>query len=158
MLAVHDGDDAVGGGGELAVVGHDEDGAVSFVSEVAHDGPDILARVGVEIAGRLVGEDQHGIVGERPRDGDALGLTAGELLRQLVLVSGEPEIGRGASPPFRGWRSRESLPSRRMGSITFSSAVNSGSRKWNWKTKPISARRTSARRSSPSLEVSMPLT
>ena len=35
-----------------------------------------------------------------------------------------------ASPP------RDSWPSARIGSITFSSAENSGSRKWNWNTKP----------------------
>ena len=35
-----------------------------------------------------------------------------------------------------------SLPSARIGSMTFSSAENSGSRKWNWNTKPIEVSRT----------------
>ena len=38
----------------------------------------------VEVAGRLVGEDDLGSAGERPGDGDPLLLAAGELARPVV--------------------------------------------------------------------------
>ena len=45
---------------------------------------DVPAVRAVEVAGRLVGEDQRRIVGQRPRDGDALLLAAGQL-RRIVM-------------------------------------------------------------------------
>ena len=45
---------------------------------------DVPAVVRVEIAGRLVGEDQRRIVGQRARDGDAL-LLAARQLRRVVM-------------------------------------------------------------------------
>ena len=42
------------------------------------------ARLAVERAGRLVGEQNVRIVDERPRDGDALHLAAGHLVRLFV--------------------------------------------------------------------------
>ena len=46
----------------------------------------------VEVAGGLVGEDQAGAGGERPADGDALLLAAGEL---LGVAREERRRGRG---------------------------------------------------------------
>ena len=50
----------------------------------------------------------------------------------------------------------DSRPSRRIGTITLPSTLNSGSRKWNWKTKPIFLSRVSARPLSSSAVVSSP--
>ena len=47
-------------------------------------------------------------------------------------------------------------PRRSIGIITFSSTVNSGSRKWNWKTKPSFSLRSAARSSSSSWPMSTP--
>jgi hypothetical protein len=44
----------------------------------------------VEIAGRLVGEDQVRLGGERAGDGDALLLAAGKLLRAVAGAVAEP--------------------------------------------------------------------
>ncbi len=67
---------------------------------------DLLGALAVEAAGRLVGEDERRVVGERPGDGDALALTARELLGALVEVAGEAEaleqfLGTGAHRPAR---------------------------------------------------------
>ena len=43
-----------------------------------------------------------------------------------------------------------------VGSATFSVMLNSGSRKWNWKTKPRRARRNAARSGAESDAVSRP--
>ena len=53
---------------------------------------DLEARRGVERAGRLVGENQLGVVDQRARDGDALLLAAGELRRGVVLARREPDL------------------------------------------------------------------
>jgi hypothetical protein len=73
------------------VGGHDDGraGAVDPVDQL-HD-PD--GGLGVEVAGRLVGEQQGRMVDERPRDRDALLLTARQLVREVV------ELGREADEP-----------------------------------------------------------
>ena len=50
-----------------------------------------LRRRRVEVAGRLVGEDQPGAAGERAGDRDALLLAAGELRRQMVEARREAD-------------------------------------------------------------------
>ena len=65
------------------------------------------AGVGVELAGRLVAEQQRRPLRERPRDRHPLGLAAGQLARQRVELGGEPhqleQLGRpelSGSPPL----------------------------------------------------------
>ena len=45
----------------------------------------------VEVAGRFVGEDELGPVGQRPGDGDALLLPGGKLARQVVQLRFQPD-------------------------------------------------------------------
>ena len=61
--------------------------AVDPVEEL-HD-PD--GRVGVEVAGRLVADEQRRVVDERARDRDALLLAAGELVGQRVRLVREAD-------------------------------------------------------------------
>ena len=51
---------------------------------VRMNGEDLGARAGVEVAGRLVGEDDLGPAGERAGDGHPLLLAAGQLRRSVV--------------------------------------------------------------------------
>ncbi len=104
------------------------------------------ARTRVEVAGRLVGEEERRIGHERASDGDALLLTAGELARRVMHAVGERHRRR---EPLRA---RAPLAQRRTprycsGSSTFSSAVVRGSRLNPWKMKPMSRLRTMARAS-----------
>ena len=84
---------------------------------------DVRAGLAVEVARRLVGEEQARRVAERARDGDALLLAAGELVR---------ESGARRSPsPTRASSSRAragapSSPRSSSGTCTFSSAVSVG--------------------------------
>ena len=48
-------------------------------------------RPGVELAGRFVGDQHRGPVGQGARDADALALTAGELVGSLSGVLGQPD-------------------------------------------------------------------
>ena len=61
---------------------------------------DLAAGLGVEVAGRLVGEDDQRPLGERPRDRDALALAARELRRPVGEPVAEPDpLERGRAPP-----------------------------------------------------------
>ena len=60
------------------------------------DRHDLQADPRVQRAGGLVGEDDPRIVDERPRDGDALLLPAGELARLVIFAAREPD---GAAAP-----------------------------------------------------------
>src|SRR5262245_37922864 len=68
---------------QLAVVGGDEHGRAPRV-DLAEQVHDLERQIGIEVAGRLVGEDDDGIVHERARDRDALLLAARELERKRV--------------------------------------------------------------------------
>ena len=87
----------------------------------------MLRRVRIEIAGRLVGEQDARRIGDRARDRDALLLAARQFRRPVRQPLVETEIGqqlasRAPAPP------RCDRPRIICGSMTFSSAENSGSR------------------------------
>ena len=104
QAAVAEGEQARGEGGDVVLVGDDDDGDAAAV-ELLQQRHHLDAGRRVERAGRLVGEDQLGIVDQRPRDGDALLLAAGELRRVVVLAVGEARPRRAccalrrAAPP-----------------------------------------------------------
>ncbi len=81
----------------------------------------------VEIAGRLVGEQDLRVVGERADDRDALLLAAGEPRRAVAEARGEPDPLQATPPPCRAPAAR-ATPAIICGSMTFSSAENSGNR------------------------------
>jgi hypothetical protein len=82
-LAVADVDDAMGVLGDVGFVGDEDDGVAAGVERVK-EGHDFVAGFGVEVAGGLVGEDDGGPVDEGAGNGDALALTAGELVGLVV--------------------------------------------------------------------------
>jgi hypothetical protein len=57
--AVDQFDDAVAAGRQARVVGDDQEGGALAAVEFAEQGEDVVGRVGIEVAGRLVGEDQR---------------------------------------------------------------------------------------------------
>ncbi len=64
---------------------------------------EFFARRRVEVAGRLVGQQDRRVVDECARDRDPLLLTAGELARLVVGAVGEPDLrqhGHGACTAF----------------------------------------------------------
>ena len=69
-------DGAVGEGGELLVVGNDDEGLAETVAEVEEELVELLLVMRVERAGGLVGEDDGGVVDEGAGHGDALLLAA----------------------------------------------------------------------------------
>ena len=94
-------------GGDVGIVGRDDERepelALQRVDQVEH----ALAGVGVEMAGRLVAEQQLGPLRERAGDRDPLRLAAGELARAGVGLRREPDQleqrlgGAGSAGPRR---------------------------------------------------------
>jgi hypothetical protein len=78
QLAVFEGDDAVEAMGEFEIVGRNEGGKALGADDLDQDRHDVRPGGVVEIAGRLVGEEDLGVVGERANEGDALLFAARE--------------------------------------------------------------------------------
>ena len=95
-------------------------------------------RLRVEVAGRLVGEDDGRAGDQRPRHGDALLLAAGELGRAVRAAAGEADAVDQLVDP----RLVRLAPAISQREGMFSSAVSIGSRLKNWKTKPTWVRRS----------------
>ena len=89
--------------GDVGLVGDEHDGVARLV-EALEERHDLDAGLRVEVAGGLVGEQDRRIVHQRARDGDALALAAGELVR----AGGS--CGRRARPASSASRAR--VPAR----------------------------------------------
>ncbi len=59
-----------------------------------------MGSAGIEIAGRLVGQQQAGLVDQRARDRDALLLAAGELPRRVALAVAQAQQRERRARPF----------------------------------------------------------
>ena len=78
------------GGGDVVVVGHHQDRLAAGV-QAAEQLEHLVAALGVERAGGLVGEQQRGLVGERARDREPLPLTARQHAGRVLRLVGEAE-------------------------------------------------------------------
>jgi len=67
----------VGIAGGTGVVGHHYDGFVEFVDKAGHEDQDLFGRDPVQIAGRLIGNEDHRIGDYGSGDGNPLLLAAG---------------------------------------------------------------------------------
>src|SRR3954447_12075774 len=79
--AVADADGPPGGVRDVRVVRHQDDGDPLLRVELLEHLEDLLARARIEVAGRLIGEQERGVIDQGPGDRDALLLAAGELRR-----------------------------------------------------------------------------
>ena len=95
-LPVGDVDRARGKRRHVGIVRHQDDGDPFGVELLEHP-QDLDAGVRIEVAGRLVGQDQRGPVHQRPGDGHALLLSARHL-RRLVMRPGRPVPRDPAGP------------------------------------------------------------
>lgn len=69
--------DTVGVAGDIWIVRHHDQGDAVFAIEPLEDCHDLDAGSGVQGSGGFIGEDDAGVVHQRPRDGHALLLTSG---------------------------------------------------------------------------------
>src|SRR5262249_9196297 len=68
----------------VRVVRHHDDGLLVFAVEGLQQIEDLVAGLAIEVAGRLVAEQQRRVGDDRARDADTLFLAAGELARVVV--------------------------------------------------------------------------
>ena len=74
---------------DVPVVGRHQDRRLGLVVDLEEELHDLPAGGRVEVAGRLVGDDQSRLVNERAGDRDALLLATGELTGVLLELAGE---------------------------------------------------------------------
>ena len=67
-----------------------ENNCVSALIQIFEKRHDFIAGFRIEIAGRLIGQNDGWIVYQGPRDRDALALTAGKLVRLMVQTITSP--------------------------------------------------------------------
>ena len=84
----------------LGIVGDHHDRLAVLAHGPAHEVEDLGAGPRVEVAGRLVGEDDVGAGVEGPGDGDALLLAAGQLARAVAQTIGEPDRADHLAEPL----------------------------------------------------------
>ena len=104
-------------------MGNDNDGLVQLFTEVKKEPVNLLLGAGVQVAGGLVGKEDGGAVDQGTGDGYALLLPAGEFRRFVGDPLLQPHRFQQFARAFL-----LSSPPMRAGIITFSSALNSGSR------------------------------
>jgi len=75
---------------DVGLVG-DEDHGVALAPDLLEGGHDLLAGVGVEVAGRLVGQHDAGPVDQRARDRHPLALSARQLVGPVLDAIREPD-------------------------------------------------------------------
>ena len=100
-------------------MGDHHDRLAELVDGRAHEREDLAAGAAVEVAGRLVGEDQLRLRRQRPGDGDALLLAAGELARAVLEAVAEADGVDDRRAPTR-WSGL--APASVIGSVMFSVA------------------------------------
>ncbi len=98
-----------------------------------------LRRFDIEIPGRLVGQDQVGIVGNSACDGHALALASRKLVRAMAQAGSQTHITKELGGPVAP--DEEDTPFKVSANSTFSTAVKASSRPKCWKTKPTVFRR-----------------
>ena len=138
--------DALGGARDAHVV-RDEHDRLAVGVALAQHRDDLAGGGGVEVAGRLVGEQHARAVDERAGDRDALLLAAGEVAGHARAASSSSP-SRSSSSAARRRASRAGTPASSAGSSTLSATVRLAIRLKNWNTKPTSLRRSRARRAS----------
>ena len=124
---------AIGAGDDVHVVRHHDDSQPVLPVQVAEQADDLAAGVGVEVAGRLVGQEDARPIDEGAGDGGPLHLAAGQLARPVVEPMAEADAveqldGPVAAARGAGRTSRSTDWAIICGISTFSSVVSSGSR------------------------------
>ena len=86
-LAVPDTDNAVNNAGDIAIVADDDAGKVEASIQLAQELPDLVRCNRIYLAGRFIGQQDLGLVGQCDGNSDALLLATGKLCQAMVAVA-----------------------------------------------------------------------
>ena len=158
---VHDRHPVRAAGDDAQVVGDQDDRHAQPLPQVVDELQDLLLDGHVERGGRLVGDQQLGLAGQRHRDHHALPHAAGELVRVLVDPLPRPGHARPGRAPRRpgrrppSWsRPGAAAPPRRSACPRCASGFSEDS--GSWKIMPISLPRILRIASAPRSLISRP--
>src|SRR5215510_15635886 len=90
-FAVTEDDDALGVFRDVVFVRDNQQRDAAFAVEPLEDLHDLDRSAAVERASRLVGQDDRRVIDQRPRDRDALLLSARKLIRMIIFAIGQPD-------------------------------------------------------------------
>ena len=116
-LAVLEEDDPVGVGGNARIVRDDDHGAAPVVRGFAQQADDLVAGLRVQVAGRLVAQDQRRVGDHRPRQRNTLLLAAGKLRRAVLAAIGQTHTGQRLVGPLQGRCTRHAVQDERHGDV-----------------------------------------
>ena len=85
--------------GELGAVCHDDQDRLLLTVKIEQQRRDSFRRGAVEVAGRLVAQEQPGRAHQRARDGDPLPLAARQLARPMIDAVFEPDLLTSSTGP-----------------------------------------------------------
>src|SRR5476649_259746 len=85
------GDDAVHPPCQVEIMRREQGGEAGVADDVEEDRRNLVSGVLIEIASRLVAQQDARLVGKRPDDGDALLLAAGKPRRAVALARSEAD-------------------------------------------------------------------
>ena len=91
LAAVHDADHVGDAAHDAEIVGDEQQAHAEPGADFRQQGQDLRLHGDIERRGRLVRDQEIGLVGQRHRDHDALALAAGQLMR----IAGEPRFRIG---------------------------------------------------------------
>ena len=97
----------------IRIVRHKHQRGPGAAIQFEHDLDDSAARLGVEIAGRLVGEKNLGPIDKSAGQRDALLFAAGKLGRIMIDALGQPDPLEQIQPELRARFDRRAVPSAR---------------------------------------------
>ena len=113
--------------GEIEIVRGDQGADPLLADETDKFLVNLFGGARIEISGRLVGQEQERLVGKRAGDGDTLALAARKFRRAMGQAClRDPDAT--AAPLARLAAAARGVPAISCGMITFSMALNSGSR------------------------------
>ena len=133
-LPVLDLQDEVVGRDKPAVMGDDDQGCLERFLKPPEDRVNLVAGLRVELAGRLVGEDQDRPLHQGAGDRHPLLFAAGKLVRAVVEPLAQADLRQQIDRPLPLLGRH---PRGRNGTSTFSSAVRLLIKLNDWKMKPI---------------------
>ena len=120
-------------------MGDDHQRRLPLVLEPAEDPVDLVAGLRVELAGRLVGQDEDRVLDQGPGDRHPLLLAARQLVGPMVEPVAQADLAQAARRPARVCSAV--TPRGRNGTSTFSTAVRLLIRLNDWKMNPTWSRR-----------------
>ena len=100
--------DAVGVLGDFVLV-RDQDDRAALAVQLREERHDLLAGLGVEVAGGLVGQQDRGRIDQRPGNGHALALAAGEFVGLVQHAIEQAHLPQGRALA-RSMRSSAGVP------------------------------------------------